>query len=247
MSVSVTTAEGVATITITRPERMNALDEPTRTALVEAIRGQGADERIGALVLTGSGRAFCAGQDLAAIHELDDAEDTVARTYNPIAAAIIDVPVPVIAAVNGAAVGAGMGIALACDVVVMSDRASLACVFGKVGLVPDTGTSWFLVRTLGYARAYDLATTGRKIDADEAFRLGLVTAVVPHDELHARAHARAVELAAGPRLSQSLTKRNLRAAMSESLTDSLAREASAQGDAARDDAHRELRAAFLDR
>ncbi len=247
MSVRVDIHQGVATITIDRPERMNALDEPMRIALADAILTHGSDERVGALVITGSGRAFCAGQDLAAIHELDDAEDTVARTYNPIAAAIVGAPVPVVAAVNGVAVGAGMGIALVCDVILMSDRASLACVFGKVGLVPDTGTSWVLVRTLGYARAYDLATTGRKVGADEARALGLVTAVVPHDELAARARARAAELAAGPRLAQTLTKRVLRAGMTETLAETMKAEAAGQGVAARDGAHLSLRAAFLAR
>jgi 2-(1,2-epoxy-1,2-dihydrophenyl)acetyl-CoA isomerase len=244
MSIDSAILDGVA---INRPAQNNALDEATRVALSDAVRAAGADESVGAIVLTGAGRAFCAGQDLAAIDELDDAHDTVARTYNPIAQAIADVGVPVIAAVNGAAVGAGMGIALACDIVIMSNRASLACVFGKVGLVPDTGTSWQLVRTVGYLRAYELASSGRRVGADEAVGLGLATESVDADELSTRAQQRAFELASGPRLAQALTKRVLRAAQTSDLSTTMALEAQSQGLAASDDDHIRLRDAFLTR
>jgi 2-(1,2-epoxy-1,2-dihydrophenyl)acetyl-CoA isomerase len=247
MSVDLHVDGPVVTITLNRPGQLNALDEPTRLALAEAIRTSAADERFGAIVLTGAGRAFCAGQDLAAVHELDDSRDTVARTYNPIADAITEASIPVIAAVNGAAVGAGLGIALACDVVLMSERASFACVFGKVGLVPDTGTSWQLVRAVGYLRAFDLASTGRRIPADEAVRLGLASEVVPDPELAARARDRAAELAGGPRLAQVLTKRVLRAAQTAELADTMALEAQSQGIAAGQADHLRLREAFLSR
>jgi len=244
MTVDVAVFDAVATITINRPERLNALDEPTRLALAQAVREAGADDDVGAIIVTGAGRAFCAGQDLAAIHELDDAEDTVARTYIPIATAITDVDKPVITAVNGAAVGAGMAIALAGDVVIMSDRASFGCVFGKVGLVPDTGASWQLVRSVGYLRAYDLASTGRRIAADEAVALGLATEVVAADTLMRRTQERAAQLAAGPRLAQALTKRILRRAQTDDLPAILELEARSQGLAALDDEHLRRRAAF---
>jgi 2-(1,2-epoxy-1,2-dihydrophenyl)acetyl-CoA isomerase len=247
MTVVVAVRDAVATLTIERPDRLNALDEPTRLALASEVRAAGADGGIGAIIITGAGRAFCAGQDLAAIHELDDAHDTVARTYNPVAEAIVEVDTPVIAAVNGAAVGAGMAIALACDVVVMSDRASFACVFGKVGLVPDTGASWHLVRSVGYLRAYDLMTTGRRIEPDEAMALGLTTEVVAADALMDRARERARDLAAGPRLAQALTKRILRRAQVNELQETLELEAQGQGRAARDEEHLRRRAAFLSR
>lgn len=247
MSVDVHIGDGRAIVTIDRPERMNALDEPTRLALTQAIQASAADPDVGAIVLTGAGRAFCAGQDLAAVHELDDAQDTVARTYNPIAEAIASAPVPVIAAVNGAAVGAGMGIVLACDVVLMSQNASLACVFGKVGLVPDTGTSWQLVRSVGYLRAFELATTGRRISADEALALGLASEVVAPDALLPRAQELAGELASGPRLAQRLTKQVLRQAHASTLTETMEQEAASQGIAAQDSEHLRLRAAFLAR
>jgi 2-(1,2-epoxy-1,2-dihydrophenyl)acetyl-CoA isomerase len=247
MNIRVHVAGAVATITIDRPDRMNALDEPTRVALTEAIEKASSQDSVGAIVLTGAGRAFCAGQDLAAIEELDDAHDTVARTYNPIAAAIQASDVPVIAAVNGAAVGAGMGIALACDVVLMSEKASFACVFGKVGLVPDTGTSWHLVRTVGYLRAYELASTGRRVTPSEALQLGLATEVVEAAELGARADALAEQLAAGPRLAQTLTKRLLQAAHTSALSAVMAEEARGQGAAAAHEDHVRLREAFLSR
>jgi 2-(1,2-epoxy-1,2-dihydrophenyl)acetyl-CoA isomerase len=247
MSIDLHVADGLATVTINRPERMNALDEPTRLALAEAIRSCGNDAEVGAIILTGAGRAFCAGQDLAAIHELDDAHDTVARTYNPIAEAIASASVPVIAAVNGAAVGAGMGIVLVCDVVLMSEKASLACVFGKVGLVPDTGTSWQLVRTVGYLKAFELATTGRRVGAEEALDLRLASEIVAPDALMARSHEIARELAAGPRLAQQLTKGVLRRAQVATLAETMEHEAVNQGIAARDGDHLRMRAAFLAR
>ncbi|GGH47284.1 enoyl-CoA hydratase/isomerase family protein [Microbacterium album] len=247
MTVRIDVADRVATITIDRPERLNALDEPMRLRLAEAIATCGNDPELGAVILTGAGRAFCAGQDLSAIAELDDCYDTVARTYNPIVHAIVDADLPVIAAVNGAAVGAGMGIALACDVVLMSERASLACVFGAVGLVPDSGTSWQLARTVGAARAFELVTTGRRVQPQEAVSLGLATEAVPVEELPARAAACARELAAGPRLAQTLAKRLLREASSLPLADVLELEARGQNQAARSVDHLRRRAEFLAR
>ena len=247
MSIDLHVGDGQATVTINRPERMNALDEPTRLALAAAIRSCANAPDVGAIIITGAGRAFCAGQDLAAVHELDDAHDTVSRTYNPIAEAIASATVPVIAAVNGAAVGAGMGIVLACDVVLMSEKASLACVFGKVGLVPDTGTSWQLVRSVGYLQAFELAMTGRRVGADEALALRLASEVVAPDALMTRAHELAAELASGPRLAQQLTKEVLRLAHVATLTEALEQEAVSQGIAARDGEHLRMRAAFLAR
>jgi 2-(1,2-epoxy-1,2-dihydrophenyl)acetyl-CoA isomerase len=247
VTVDVRVAGGVAILTLDRPDRLNALDEPMRLALARAVREADAEESVGAILLTGAGRAFCAGQDLTAHHELDDAADTVTRTYNPMAQAITEVDTPVIAAVNGAAVGAGMGIALACDVILLSDRAFFASVFGQVALVPDTGVAWQLVRTLGYPRAYDLVSTGRRVDAAEALALGLATEVVPADSLMERARQRAAELAAGPRLAQALTKRILRTAEVADLPETLTLEARSQGVAARDEEHLRRRAAFLSR
>lgn len=247
MSVRIVIDGPVAWITIDRPDQMNALEESTRQALTSAIGTARDDPSVRAIVLTGQGRAFCAGQDLTAVDELDDAYDTVARTYNPIVETITGSEVPVVAAVNGPAVGAGMGIALACDAVVMAEKATYACVFGSVGLVPDTGTTWQLTRRLGHQRAFEIASTGRKIAAEEACDLGLATEMVPLDDLKARAGEIARQLADSAPLSLALLKQGLWAAGHQTLEQSLESEAVAQGQAAASADHLRLRDAFFAR
>jgi 2-(1,2-epoxy-1,2-dihydrophenyl)acetyl-CoA isomerase len=246
-AVAVRRAGGVATITIARPDRLNALDLPTRRALLAALRSAAADAAVRAVVLTGTGRAFCVGQDLAAVHELDHADETVAATYNPLAYTIATMPKPVVAAVNGLAVGAGMGLALACDLRLAAETASFACAFGKVGLVPDTAVSWYLVRELGHARAFELAATGRTVPAAEALALGLLNEVVPVDALSTRAAEVADGLAAGPATALALTKQQFRDVAETSLESVLALEARHQGTAAAHSDHIEGRTAFAER
>jgi 2-(1,2-epoxy-1,2-dihydrophenyl)acetyl-CoA isomerase len=205
------------------------------------------DGTVRAVVLTGSGRAFCVGQDLTVEDELTYAGETVAATYNPLAQAIAALPQPVIASVNGAAVGAGMGLALACDLRLAADSASFSCAFGKVGLVPDTAVSWYLVRELGYARAFALATSGRTLTAADAFALGLLNEVVPAATLPERAAELAAELAAGPAHAFSLTKRQFRAVAEISFEASLAMEARHQGSAADHPDHLEGRTALAEK
>ncbi|MET9970235.1 enoyl-CoA hydratase/isomerase family protein, partial [Streptomyces sp. NPDC006356] len=188
MSTVTSTSKGsVEWISLDRPDRLNALDEPTRRSLLAALNRADEDPAVRCIVLTGTGRAFCVGQDLSARHELTDAAATVHDTYNPLVTAITGMDTPVIAAVNGLAVGAGMGLALACDLVLVADTATFSCAFGKVGLVPDTGLSSVLVRALGHAHAFELAVTGRSLNAQTAHALGLVNAVVPADDLEAEA------------------------------------------------------------
>jgi 2-(1,2-epoxy-1,2-dihydrophenyl)acetyl-CoA isomerase len=237
----------VATVTLNRPDKLNALDRATRWELIDALREVAADQAVRAVVLTGAGRAFCVGQDLAAVEELEHADETVAGSYNPIVHAIAEMPKPVIAAVNGPAVGAGMGLALACDQRLAADTAAFSCAFGKVGLVPDTAVSWYLVRELGYARAYWFAASGRAIPAAEAHALGLLNEVVPADELAGRAHDLAALLAAGPARALALTKRQFRAVSELSFEAALAVEARHQGEAAAHPDHGEGRAAFAEK
>ena len=234
----------VATVAVNRPDRLNALDRATRWELIEALREVADDAAVRAVVLTGTGRAFCVGQDLAAVEELEHADETVAGSYNPIAQTITDMPKPVVAAVNGAAVGAGLGLALACDLRLAAESASFSCAFGKVGLVPDTGVSWHLVRELGYARAFALATLGRTFTAEEAKAYGLVNCVLPDAQLTASAQELAGRLAAGPALAFALTKRQFRAVGEVSFEAMLAMEARHQGEAAAHPDHVEGRAAF---
>lgn len=235
----------VATVTLNRPDRLNALDEPTRLELVDHLGALARDPDVGALLLTGAGRAFCVGQDLAAAAELDDAHDTVERTYNPLVRLLAGMGKPVVAAVNGAAVGAGVGLALACDVVLLARGASLSCAFGRMALVPDSGVAWALTRQVGYARAFDLARSGRRVGADEAAALGLVTRVVGDAELAETAAHEAAELAAGPAKTLALTKQLLREAAQLPFEQVLEREALAQGIAAGHDDHVTRRSAFL--
>ncbi|SHN46737.1 enoyl-CoA hydratase/isomerase family protein [Cryptosporangium aurantiacum] len=237
----------VATVTLNRPDKLNALDRATRWELIDALRALSTDASVRAVVLTGAGRAFCVGQDLAAVEELEHADETVAGSYNPLAQTIATMPQPVIAAVNGLAVGAGLGLALACDQRLAAETASFACAFSKVGLVPDTAVSWYLVRELGYARAFWFAASGRPIPAAEAHRLGLLNEVVPDDQLAARAQGLAQLFAAGPAHALALTKRQFRAVSEISFEAALALEARHQGDAAAHPDHVEGRTAFAEK
>ncbi|MGY1690742.1 enoyl-CoA hydratase/isomerase family protein [Geodermatophilus sp. SYSU D01105] len=246
-AVEVTRDGAVATITLNRPDRLNALARDTRWDLVGALREVAADAGVRAVVLTGAGRAFCVGQDLAAVEELEHADETVAGSYNPIAQTIADMAQPVVAAVNGPAVGAGLGLTLSCDLRLAAETASFSCAFAKVGLVPDTAASWYLVRELGYTRAFRLAATGRAVPAAEALELGLVDEVVPADRLAERARDLGRELASGPARALALTKRQFRAVGELSFAAALAMEARHQGDAAAHPDHVEGRTAFAEK
>jgi 2-(1,2-epoxy-1,2-dihydrophenyl)acetyl-CoA isomerase len=244
----VTSRDGaVVTVALNRPERLNAVDAPTRANLLRALQEAADDESVRVVVLTGSGRAFCVGQDLGAVHELEDAHQTVAATYNPIVGLISSMPKPVIAAVNGLAVGAGFGFALACDLRYAAESAGFAASFVKVGLVPDSSVSWHLVRELGRARAIELASSGRSLPAAEAHALGLVNDVFPDADLPERVAALAAELARGPALALALTKRIFVAVGQESFDAVAQLEALSQGLAAGSPDHLEGRTAFSER
>ncbi|MFF0148424.1 short chain enoyl-CoA hydratase /enoyl-CoA hydratase [Amycolatopsis sulphurea] len=238
--------DAVLTITLDRPRSMNALTESCRRELLTALHGA-ADPAVRAVVLTGAGRAFCVGQDLSATDELVRADVTVRDTYNPLVRALKELDKPVIAAVNGPAVGAGTGLALACDLRLMAETAYFACSFSKVGLVPDTGLSHELVRSLGHARAYELAATGRTIGAAEAAQWGLVNRVVPLEALAKEAGDLAGQLSRGPGLALALTKRLFTAAAHAGGDTMLEREALSQGVAAATAEHTEGVAAFREK
>lgn len=246
-AVTVRRASAVATVVLDRPERLNALDLPTRRALVATLREIATDDTVRAVVLTGNGRAFCVGQDLTVEDELIRADETIAATYNPIVDTLTSLPQPVVAAVNGPAVGAGMGLALACDLRLAADGATFSCAFGRVGLVPDTAVSWYLVRELGHARAFALAVSGRPLPATEALSMGLLNEVVPAADLAARAAELAAQLAAGPAHALALTKRQFRAAAELSFDATLAMEARHQGAAADHPDHLEGRTALAEK
>jgi 2-(1,2-epoxy-1,2-dihydrophenyl)acetyl-CoA isomerase len=239
--------DAVCVITLNRPERLNALDAPCRRALLEALTAAAAKDAVRVVVLTGAGRAFCTGQDVTAAEELQDAGATVRDTYNPLVVAIREMPKPVIAAVNGPAVGAGLGLALSCDLRLLADGAYLACSFSRVALVPDTGTTVVLLRQLGHALAFDAARTARRIEADEALGRGLVNEVVEGSALLERALELAAELAQGPALAYALTKQLLVTAADDDEYRVLELEANSQGLAAASEEHAAAIAAFLTR
>ena len=207
--------DAVATITLDRPEAMNGLDIATKEALRDAVTRAAEDDTVRCVVLTGTGRAFCVGQDLkehAEILRSSDAGalfDTVEKHYNPIVTALASMAKPVVAAVNGVAAGAGASLAFACDFRVLASSAGFNLAFAGVGLSCDTGSSWTLPRIVGRARAIELLYFPRTIGADEALELGLATSVVSDDQLAHETGELAARLAAGPTAAYGAIRRSV--------------------------------------
>lgn len=223
--------DGLATVTLDRPDAMNSLDTATKEALLDAVQRAAAADDVRAVVLTGTGRAFCVGQDLReharamAEQSLDDVWSTVERHYSPIALALATMDKPVIAAVNGVAAGAGLSLVLACDLRIAADTASFTTAFAGIGLACDTGCSWSLPRIVGPTRAMDLLLTPRSVKADEALAIGLVNAVVPAGGLAAEAATLGNRLAAGPTRAYAAIKKSVAYGAAHRLDESLAFEA----------------------
>jgi 2-(1,2-epoxy-1,2-dihydrophenyl)acetyl-CoA isomerase len=239
----------VATLTLDRPAALNALTVPLKEALRDALAGIGRDASIRAVILTGAGRAFSAGQDLAERSEPDAAplDIELRERYNPIIRTIRTMPQPVIAAVNGVAAGAGASLAFACDLRILSDTARFVLAFGRIGLVPDSGATWFLPRLVGAARASEIALLGEPVDAATALRIGLATRVVPADTLASEARALADQLAAQAPAALAMTKAALDRAWTTDLEGMLDEEARLQGIAGAGADHAEGLAAFLEK
>ncbi len=239
----------VATLTLDRPEALNALTAQIKVALREALESIAADRSVRAVILTGAGRAFCAGQDLAERDEPDAAplEVELRERYNPIVRLLRSMGQPVIAAVNGVAAGAGASIAFACDIRIAAEEARFVLAFGRIGLIPDSGATWFLPRLVGSARTAEMALVGDPIDAEHALRIGLVSKVVPRDELLAAARALGDQLAAGAPLALAMTKQALDRTWSIDLDEALDGEARLQGIAGATADHAEGLAAFREK
>jgi len=238
----------VATITLNRPQARNALTVEMKNSLLAALGRAAADPAVRAVIITGAGDAFCAGQDLREHGELLAAGqtlDTVRLHYNPIITAVMTMPKPVIAAVNGSAAGAGASLALACDLRVAARGASLLMAFARVGLGPDSGASWTLPRLTGTARAAELLMLAEPVPADQALAAGLVTSVVDDDKLAGAAGALAARLATGPTAAYAAIKTALVFAASHGLAESLEKEAQLQEDLGRTADHRAATSAFL--
>lgn len=246
-TITVAEAGGVATITLNRPEVMNALSARMRAELLSVW--QEVEGRARCIVLTGAGRAFCSGQDLQDAMALGslDLGRVLAEEYEPLLKAIYDCPVPTIAAVNGAAAGAGANLALACDVVIACESASFIQAFTRIGLIPDAGGTYWLPRQVGMARAMGAALFAEKISARQAVDWGMIWEAVPDDAFAAHVAGRAGALAAGPTAAYRLVKQALRASPGNGLEAQLALEARLQGEAGATADFREGVAAFLDK
>ena len=213
--VLVEVADGVATVTFNRPEAMNSLDIATKEALLAALRRVADDSDVRCVVLTGTGRAFCGGQDLKEHVELlesgatDTLFSTVEKHYNPIVSTIVGMQKPVVAAVNGVAAGAGASLAFACDLRIVADTAGFNLAFANIALSCDTGSSFTLQRLVGRAKAIELLFFPRTVQADEALALGLATQVVPAGELTEVVSTLATRLAAGPTVALGAMRQSL--------------------------------------
>ncbi|NUW46411.1 enoyl-CoA hydratase-related protein [Nonomuraea rhodomycinica] len=242
-------SDAVATVTLDRPEAMNSLTAEVKSALLAALRRAAGDDGVRAVLLTGSGRAFCAGQDLrehaANLEAGRGLAGTVREHYNPMVELVTTMAKPVVAAVNGVAAGAGASLAFACDLRVASEKAMFALAFSGVGLAPDSGASWTLQRLVGAGRAAELMLLGEPLDAARALELGLVTRVVPPDDVLKTAAELAGGLAQGPTRAYAATKRALAYAATHSLPEALEMEAVLQDECAATQDHREATRAFL--
>ncbi|HEX3898210.1 MAG TPA: enoyl-CoA hydratase-related protein [Mycobacteriales bacterium] len=243
------TVGAVATITLDRTSALNALTVAVKLDLLAALRRAGDDPAVRAVVLTGAGRAFCVGQDLR--EHLDGLETgaldlpTVTEHYNPIVEAIATLPKPVIAAVNGTAAGAGAALAFACDLRIAASDAAFLMAFARVGLGPDSGASWTLQRLVGSGRAAAMLMLAEPVAAHQALEMGLVSVVVPAEDLLTTAAELAARLAAGPTVAYAAIKETLSFAASHSLVESLAKEAAAQARCGHTEDHRNAVDAFL--
>ncbi len=246
-SITYELAEGIATITLNRAAVMNALSSALRKELLHALLRSQTEARV--MVLTGAGRAFCSGQDLQDAGQIGsfDLERILNEEYVPMLKAITDSPIPTIAAVNGAAAGAGANLALAADIVIAAQSASFIQAFTRIGLVPDAGGSYWLPRQIGLARSMGAMLLGDKISAQQAADWGMIYECVPDAGFAAHIHARATHLAAGPGVAYRGVKEMLRASFGNDLDRQLALEARLQGACGQTADFREGVAAFLEK
>jgi len=239
-------AEGVAVLTLDRPDVMNALDTQMRAEIQHAMRRVPDEARVA--VLTGQGRAFCSGQDLGDGRATNlDLERTLRDEYMPMLRAIVDCPVPTIAAVNGPAAGAGANLALATDVCIASDDAYFIQAFTRIGLIPDAGGTWFLPRQAGFAKAMGAALFADRITAREAADWGMIYEAVPAESFTAHWRARAAHLAKGPTAAYAHLKTAMRASFGNSLDQQLTLEAQLQGKCGQTRDFREGVVAFVEK
>lgn len=249
-TILVADADGVRTITLNRPDDLNAIDDRVTSELQAELKAVAKDRAVRCLVLTGAGRAFCAGQDLKSVQSREGAFDFTAalrRRYNPIVSAMAGLTIPTIASVNGVAAGAGWSLALACDLRIASAKAKFVSAFSKIGLVPDSGMTWILPRLVGLSRALEIAWIGDPIPAETALQWGLVNRVAAAEELEKATRELATGLARSATKGLSLTKRAMLAGLSRDLDGQLEYEALLQGVAGRTRDYAEGVKAFIEK
>lgn len=242
-------AEGVATITLNRPDVYNALNDEITYELQDALKAVAKDELVRVVVLTGEGKAFCSGQDLKAAsgQQKRSFMDSLHKRYNPIIRAMRNLPKPIVCRMNGVAAGAGCSIALACDVIVANEEAQLIEIFINIGLVPDSGSSFFLPRAVGFNKAFELSSMGNRLKASEAVSIGLINKAVPAGELDAAVKGYTDFYAKAPTKSIGLIKKMLNKAQTASLDEMLDYEAYCQEIAGSSQDYKEGVQAFLEK
>jgi 2-(1,2-epoxy-1,2-dihydrophenyl)acetyl-CoA isomerase len=240
---------GLATISLNRPEVYNALNDEITFELQDAFKVAAKDDAIRAVVLTGEGKAFCSGQDLKASQAQEKRSflDSLHKRYNPIVRAMRSLPKPIVCRLNGVAAGAGCSLALACDIIVASEDATLIEVFINIGLVPDSGSSYFLPRLVGMAKAFEMCSMGSRVKAKEALELGLVNKVVAADQLDSAVKEYADYYAQAPTKSIGLIKKMLNKSTTSSLDEMLDYEAYLQEIAGSSQDYKEGVTAFLEK
>lgn len=241
--------DGVGTITLNRPDVYNALNDGITYELQDALKAVAKDDAVRVVVLTGAGKAFCSGQDLKAASggEKRSFMDSLHKRYNPIIRAMRSLPKPIIARLNGVAAGAGCSLALACDLIVAAEEATLIEVFINIGLVPDSGSSYFLPRLVGMAKAFELCSMGSRVKAQEALALGLVNRVVPADQLDAAVKEYTDFYSSAPTRAIGLIKKMLDKASTSTLEEMLEYEAYCQEIAGSTQDYKEGVTAFLEK
>ena len=237
-------------IHLNRPDQLNAFNEEMSRAFISSLEQARDDEGTRAILLTGRGRGFCSGQDLGnrnpdTMSEAPDLEKTISELYNPLVRLIREMPKPVICAVNGVAAGAGVNIAIACDIVIANDKAKFIQSFSKVGLIPDAGGSWMLPRLIGEARAKVLSMTAYPLPARQAVEWGMIWKAVAENELLDEARQLGVALANGPTIGLGLTKIAIQNSINQSYDSHLVQEAKFQGICGRSNDYKEGVRAFL--
>ena len=247
--ITVAINQGAALLTLNRPDVLNSFNRPMGKEVQRALALAANDDSVRAILLTGAGRAFCAGQDLAEAAPADapwpDISTIVRETYNPIVRLLRSIEKPVVCAVNGVAAGAGANIALACDIVLAADKASFLQAFCHIGLIPDSGGTFFLPRLVGLPRATAMAMLGEKISAQAALEMGMIYKVMDADKLMAEALKLCERLATQPTRGLGLIKRALNRSLSNDLDQQLDLEESLQGEAGATHDYQEGVRAFL--